>query len=326
VIIPGTVNYFYNTNGRRLAEALADLGYSAELRTLGDSPIGDCDLCLICNISEVIHSYGNEPEAAARIRELGSSCRGIAAVSLDSVMTPWFRRALNLCEAVAVPTILDLGLWDQGPYLEPGMAGRYRFVRDGLTPSELRTLDAEVAEDGDRPIPWTFVGHCTAERAAFIDYLVGHVDASGFVYIPPLEPITESGTPHLNPQQFRAVLRRSRYHVWCSHHHYFYMEPERFRLPMLAGCVPMKVLIDGQEAPGDAPLTYLMVAREKLAEIVRSRCDRWLHSRLCEEYRRNPLASSLAGALEGLGLLGGRGGPPSWAAGCQDATAQSLSA
>lgn len=309
VIIPGMVNYFYNTNGRRLAESLADRGYAVSVHTLGEVPAGEWDLCLLSNIAEIVHAGGDADGAAARLRALGASCRAIAAVSLDSAATPWFGRTLELCEAAAVPTVLDLGLRDQRADLGPEAAGRYRFVPDGLTPTERLALEAVADGEGDRPIPWTFVGHQTADRAAFVDFLVREVDPSGFVYLPPLEPITESATPHLGPRQFAAVLRRSRYHVWCSHHHHFYMEPERFRLPLLAGCVPLKVLMDGQEAPGDAPLLFLIVRREELPGLVRSGSDRWLYGRLRDAYRGRSLAESLGDALEGLGLPGGRGRP-----------------
>lgn len=317
VVIPGTVNYFYNTNGRRLAEALGALGYRVELATAREARPGVRDLCLLTNIAEIVHALGGAAVAVGKVRSLVAGARRAAAVSLDSVMTNWFRWSVDLCAASDVPTILDLGLWDQRPLFEQAPAVDYRFVRDGLTPTETAAMDAAMADAGSpRPIPWAFVGHVTAERAAFVDELVRTVDPSGFVYLPPLEPIAESGTPHLDPRQFHAVLKRSRYHVWCSHHGHFYMEPERFRLPLLAGCVPVKVLTGGREAPADAPLRDLLVPLEDLPARVRSGDREALYRRLCEAYRRRPLAANLGGALAGLGLPGaspataaaGRGG------------------
>jgi hypothetical protein len=315
VVIPGTVNYFYNTNGRRLAEALSALGYRVEVAAAREAKGGARDLCLLTNIAEIVHALGGPSEAVGKIRALVSGARVAAAVSLDSVMTNWFRWTVDLCAVSDVPTIFDLGLWDQRPLLESPLAVRYRFVRDGLTPTETVTMEIALGEMGlPRPIPWAFVGHVTAERAAFVDELVQTVDPGGFVYLPPLEPIAESGTPHLDPKQFDSVLRRSRYHVWCSHHGHFYMEPERFRLPLLAGCVPLKVLTGGQIAPGDAPLRDLIVPLRELPSRVRSWDRDAAYRRLCESYRRQPLALGLGGALEELGLPGtlaierGRGG------------------
>ena len=302
VVIPGSVNYFYNTNGRRAAEALEALGLAVEVR--GPEGLGDAvgrDLLLVSNVAEVVHAIGREDEALAALRRAAAGAGAAAALSLDSVMTPWFRRTLDLCAAAGIGAVLDLGLWDQRPYLEPEAAARYRFVPDGLTPSERSALPA-ADDGGPRPIPWAFVGHATPDRIGFVDELIARVDPSGFVYMPPLEPITESGTPHLGPEQFRRVLERSRYHVWCSHHHHFYMEPERFRLPLLAGCVPLKVVLEGVAVPADAPLRELMATRAELPAFFAPGRDRRLYQRLREAYLARPLEAGMARALTGLGV------------------------
>ena len=302
VVIPGRVNYFYNTNGRRLAEAFVELGFAVDVRELGDCSEGTYDLCLLSNLAEVLHAFGDEAEGLSRVRDLGRRCGHLAALSMDSAMTPWYRRTVERCEAAGVATILDLGLWDQRPLLPESDLGRYCFVRDGLTGAERRLLEEVARDDAPRPIPWAFVGHVTAERAAFADYLVRHVDPTGFLYIPPLGPITEAGSPHLGHDQFRAVLRKSRFHPWCSHHEHFYLEPERFRIALLAGCVPLKVLMAGQEPPDDAPMRDLVVRKDEVPAIVNSRRDRWYRGRIFAEYRRHPLSGSLGRALSGRGV------------------------
>ena len=303
ILIPETVNYFYNTSGRRLAEALGESGCTVEVGSLKGPIDGEWDLCLLSNLSEVLHAFGDEGAGLARVRELGKRCGAVAVLGMESAATPWFRRLLDLGAAADIPTILDLGLWDQSPLLDAEGAKRYRFLRDGLTSSESRALDEVLEAEDDRPIPWCFVGHLTHQRAAMVDFLIREVDPSGFFYLAPLGPTTETATPHLNPNQFNAVLGRSCYHVWCSHHHAFYVELERFRLSMLAGCVPIKVLMPGQEPPPDAPLRYLMVSRDDLPALVRSTGDRWLHRRLCNDYRSESLAESLAKTLGEAGLL-----------------------
>lgn len=307
LLIPGTINYFYNTTGRRVAEALSELGMQVELRTLleaeADARRGGepADLCLVMNAGEVLLGTGDRESGARRLRDLGPF-RLLANVALDSVQTHWYGDLAWWCDRAGVGTILDLGLVDQSEWIPEGLSSSYRFVPDGLTASERRTLEAEAIRDGDRPIPWSFVGHVTPDRAAFVDHLVSAVDPSGFVYVPPLEPYTESGSPHLNHDQFLAVLGKSRYHIWCSHHSFFYMEPERFRLSVLSGCVPIKVLINGQKVPEGAPLGPLMVPREELSEALRPGRDSWYRQLAFNAYRSRSLSASFAGALADLGI------------------------
>src|SRR5262249_39755694 len=77
------------------------------------------------------------------------------------------------------------------------------------------------------------------------------------------------------------VLNRSRYHLWSSHHSYFYMEPERFRSSLLTGGVPVKIVDSRSEIPETAPLTYLMM---EPAEI-RGRLTAGLFQRLRRVFR-----------------------------------------
>ena len=307
VLIPGTVNYFYNTTGRRVAEALTELGLKVSVRPLAEVREDDreppADICLLMNIGEVFHGFGDRESGARHFRKLGPF-RFSATVTLDSVQTNWFHEIVRWCDHSGVETILDLGLIDQSIWLTPGKGARYHFVPDGLTGSELKTMrEAESqAEQNERPIPWAFVGHVTADRAGFVDFLVREVDPSGFVYVPPLEPYTESGSPHLNHDQFLSVLSHSRYHIWCSHHENFYMEPERFRLSMLSGCVPIKVLIDGQPIPDSAPLRPFMLRRSELSEALRPGRDRWFRRLLFDSYGKRSLASSFEYALAASGI------------------------
>ncbi len=303
VVIPGTVNYFYNTTGRRLASALEELNCAVKVNTLRESDEGDWDLCLISNLSEVLHSCRSEAEAFELLRGLLQRCRSVAAVSLDAVQTPWFERTVNLAAYLGIGTVLDLGLCPQEPPEELRQRIHYRFVLDSPTKSEATRLDAALRNRTERPIPWAFVGHATPDRAAFVDFLVSEVASDGFVYIPPLEPITEKGSPHLNHDQFLRVLSSSKFHTWCSHHHFFYMEPERFRLPLLSGCVPLKVLLEGQNIPHEAPLRQALVTRHELKRAVIDGAYEDLFETLATEYASRRLAEELGEALVDQGLI-----------------------
>jgi hypothetical protein len=303
IIIPGTVNYFYNLSGRRIAEALQELGFAVTVSTLGDDPQGEYDWCLLSNIGEILHAHGDESGGLERLRAIGRRCGALASLAIDCVSTPWYPRICDLSSRVGAGWILDLGMHDQGPSLEPADRVNYRFVFSGLTRSERRQLDALGEDDAERPIPWAFVGHATPHRAALVDHLIQSVDPRGFVYMPAAAPYTEKGSPHLNQQQFERVLARTRYQVWCSHHPYFYMEPERFRASLLTGGVPVKIIDSRREVPASAPLTYLMMEPGDVGERLTEQIFPRIRRRYWEDWRRFPtLSQEVAAVLREAGI------------------------
>lgn len=304
VLIPGELNYFYNLNGRRIAESLRELEFDVNLTTLRDCPDQPYDWCVLVNISEVVVSYGDQAGAINKLRQLRRQWKAAASCCLDSVQTPWYQRIDDLCAATDVETVLDLGLCDQAGWLPEALRRRYRFLPAGLTRSEYAQLDAVEAAVDDRPIPWAFVGHVTPPRAALIDYLVQSVDPSGFVYMPALAPYKEAGSPHLNQQQFEAVLHRTRYQLWCSHHFHFYMEPERFRTSLLTGSVPVKVLFSRHGVPADAPFRYLMIEIGHLPERLRPSIFERVRARFRQDFRQmKSLTASLTEYLAEIGVV-----------------------
>lgn len=304
VLIPRTVNYFYNLNGRRIAEALRSRGVAVDVAGLRNCPDGEYDWCVLVNISEVLHAYGPLEEGLEQLRALGRRCGLMATASLDSVRTMWFGRLRELCAAAGVPDVVDLGLYDQTAWLPPVSRPGYYFVCSGLTPSERSAVEALPAADPDRPIPWAFVGHATPFRTALADFLVENVDPQGFLYLPTLAPYTETDSPHLTQEQFEAVLRRARYQVWCSHHFNFYMEPERFRTSLLTGSVPVKVLFSPGEITDDVPFSYLLAEVAQLPGRLRPQVFEQVRRRFREDFLRLPsLSDSLADYLVTRGVV-----------------------
>jgi hypothetical protein len=304
VLIPGSINYFYNLTGRRVAEALRELGFAVDVCTLATCPERNYDWCILVNISEVALSVGDEDAGLEQIRGLGQRCRVLASCSLDCVGTRWFEALYKACTATGVSAILDLGLVDQAAYLSPAERTLYHFVPSGLTDSERRQLDALETTDEDRPIPWAFIGHATAHRAALVDYLVRVVDPRGFVYMPALAPYTEKDSPYLNQQQFERVLRLTRYQFWCSHHHYFYMEPERFRMSLLTGSVPIKIVESRAGVPQSVPFRYLLIAEDDIPQWVGEGVFERVRRRFQHDFRQLPsLRDSLAAYLVQVGIL-----------------------
>ena len=304
IIIPGTVNYFHNLSGRRLAEALATLGFTVEVSTLRECPQGEYDCCFLSSITESLFSSSiDEADGLERIRALGNRCQVVFSLSLDCVSTRWYHLIRENSARTRVGLILDLGLHSQVQFLQPEDRANYRFVFSGLTPSEARQLELLDEDDAERTIPWAFVGHMTPHRVALVDHLVQSVNPRGFVYMPSMAPYTETGSPHLNQQQFERVLDRTRYQVWCSHHQYFYMEPERFRSSLLTGGVPVKVVDSRQEVPESAPLGYLMMERADVGERLTAAVFPRLRRRFRDDWRRFPtLAQELARVLRESGI------------------------
>ncbi|MBY0524007.1 MAG: hypothetical protein K2R98_11445 [Gemmataceae bacterium] len=304
VLIPGTLNYFYNLNGRRLTDALRSLGVTVDLATLAECPEGSYDCCILSNITEVSLSDGDGREGLEQIEKLRHRCRVMLSCSLDCASTVWFHKVCELCRSVGADAVLDLGLCDQTQHVREQDLPLYYFLPAGLTPSELEEIQALDDKAQERPIPWTFVGHNTAERVALVDHLVQTVDPGGFVYVPTLAPYTEKGSPHLNQQQFEKVLHRTRYQIWCSHHPHFYMEPERFRMSLLTGGVPIKVVASKTELPEDLPFRYLLLRWEELPQRLRPEVFEQVRRRFRDDFMRIPsLAESLASFLTNFGLL-----------------------
>jgi hypothetical protein len=306
VLVPGTVNYFYNQSGRRIAEALGELGFGVDVTTLDACPGGDFEICVLSNISEILHAYGDEAAGLSRVAAVGGRCRAVVSLAIDCVSTQWYARIRDLSARAGASVILDLGLFDQGPFVGPTDRASYRFVFSGLTPSEARVLDSLGEDDAERTIPWAFVGSMTPRRVALVDHLVQRIDPRGFVYMPWLAPYPEEGSPHLNQEQFEQVLGRTRYQIWCSGHPYFYMEPERFRASLLTGGVPIKIVESRAQIPETVPLSYLMMEPDELGE----RLARWAYPRILhrfrDDWRRFPmLHREMVSVLTELGIDAG---------------------
>lgn len=305
VVIPQSVNYFYNQAGRRIAEGLAALGWRTDIRGLGEWSGESYDWCLIANLTEVLVAHGDEDDGLSLVRRLRSRCGGTAVLGIDCVGTHWFRHLNYLADRAGIETVLDLGLYDQTEYLWPQYRRAYRFLFSGLTPTEVCTARSVCAADDTdaRAFPWAFVGHGTYHRVALVDLLLQAVDPRGFVYVPTLAPYKEKGSPHLNQRQFEAVLHRTRYQVWCSHHEHFYMEPERFRTSLLTGGVPIKVVDSSAVLPPAAPFRYLMMEARDMPGRLTPELFARVRRQFCQDYMACPtLTHELARVLTDLGV------------------------
>ena len=226
-------------------------------------------------------------------------CRAMASLSIDCVSTPWYHRIRDLSRRAGAGLILDLGLHDQSQFSSRRSGRITGSCSQGLRLGSAVARVAADEDDTERTIPWAFVGHMTPHRAALVDHLVQSVDPRGFVYMPAAAPYTEKGSPHLNQQQFERVLDRTRYQVWCSHHSYFYMEPERFRSSLLTGGVPVKIVDSRREVPKTAPLGYLMMEPADVGERLTESVFPRLRRRFWRDWRCFPtLSQEIARVLQ----------------------------
>lgn len=307
IVIPGSVNYFYNVTGERTREALAAVGHHVDVFTLRDYHNGETaptyDLCILVNIVEITVGYGNDiHHSDQKLREMLANMDQVAAVGLDAAQTQWFANLIAKCHHMGVGTLLDYGLNDQTALLPPDFPLQYRFVFNGLTPTEREDARRQLADTHPRMIPWAFVGHATPERQKLIYDLSQYVAVDGFVYVPPLEPITADGQ-HLNREQLQTVLNHAQCFVWCSHHDFFYMESVRFRQALESGTIPIKVVLGDLAIPEDIPFDYLVIHMADLETALRDFPFEITRGRFIRDYLNLPgLDTALAEALQQLDL------------------------
>jgi hypothetical protein len=207
-----------------------------------------------------------------------------------------------------IDTVIDLGLVSQFAAHPEGARTKYRFLVNGLTAEERETVRRHAGPAG-RPIPWLFVGHRSAERADLVARMVRDVAPDGLAYLPALSPVADGG-PHIGERSFLAALGRAVVQVWCSHHEHFYMESERFRMSVLAGCLPVKAV---QHPPAGAallPFHYLMPTVADVPRFLREMDVAATWARFTDDFLGLPsLEDGIAEVLAGLGVSTGRAGP-----------------
>ncbi|MCB0208455.1 MAG: sulfotransferase family 2 domain-containing protein [Anaerolineae bacterium] len=302
IIIPGTVSYFYDAEGRRVAEALQDLGCEVAVHTLTTYPEGSYDWCFLMNLSEIVHAHGNNMRVVMRhVQQLKVHCRQVGMILLESVRSPWFRDSLSLMQQAKLTILLDLGFYNQYQHASRQAQKVYHFVFNGLTRSEKETICESGFILGERPLPWTFVGHLVPRRLKLLQRLIEDVDRRGFVYMVHFTPVTETG-PHLNQAQLHEVLLRTRYKVWCSHVDHPYVESIRFRLALMAGAVPIKIHMQPFDIAEPLPFSNLMLDEHDFDMKLRAMHFEETQYNFVREFNALPLLET--GLLEVLTQLG----------------------
>lgn len=281
VLIRAGMNYLHEIQGRRLAEALRSLGLVVDVRDLSEEVVGNYDWCVLSNISEIFFGDGSsggmtgaalttsgKELALAAVRRLRPYCRAVSCCLLDCTDLASFAAIRRRSQPAGIDTILDIGFRDQRAALAPSVRSLYRYIPNGLTPSEQEAVSQEKSEE-ERPIPWVFIGHASAHRVSLVNNLITRVDPRGFVYMPNVGKVAVKDVQQLNQRQYETVLRKSRYHIWFSHRQHFCLESERFRMSLLTGCVPIKVISEDEDRPRSLPFDYLVLRESEAAERIR---------------------------------------------------------
>jgi hypothetical protein len=270
IVIPGTVNYFYNLYARWMAEAFQRMGLKVDLRVLGEIPNADYDLCILSNVCEIEWAHrGLGPRT--RILALRRQCKTLITLTADCVHTHWFRNNLAVACEIAADAMIDVGFVPQDDPELKHRGIRYHFAFDGLLSGQA----AEVAtfakeEEAARPIPWAHVAGRNAQRVGLTDRLLTGISPGGFVYLPSPSPITEKGSPHLNADQMNRILERTRYYIWFSKHGHFFMESLRFKMAWQSGCVPIQVVEDSAILPDHYPFSDWVMREGEVVDRVRA--------------------------------------------------------
>ena len=247
--------FLYDAEGRRVAEALRNIGCTVEIATLQTYHPRLYDWAFFLNLWEIMFAdQMNRGDTLRKIKRIKGFCRRTGMILLEAVQMKWFRDSWKLFRQAKLDVLLDLGFHNQSAALSKQARPFYQFVFNGLTRSERECGLAYVGQKEERPVPWAFVGHMSPIRLTFLEFLMNHLDANGLVYVVHFSPVTEDG-PHLNEDQYKRVLCRTRLNIWCSHHAFFYLECIRFRISFLTGSLPIKV--DYYEHKHDPKLPFL---------------------------------------------------------------------
>ncbi len=302
VVIPESVNAFNNIAGRRLAEALEGLGWNAQVVSLRDYETGGADVVFLVSLHELIVSCGDDLLASEKLERLKRSCGLTVMWLLEPTRTHWFDISYERFTEYGVDLLMDNAIHDQSATLEDDQRSVYRYLFYGLTESEKRRVREGRFEDDRRTIPWAYIGLKTRLRSLLGQYLVDEVDPAGFLYLTDHLPYTEDG-PGLKDERFQDVLSRTRYQIWRSQGSYFYMEGERYRRSVLAGCVPLKVLVEDAPEGENLPFANLLVSQKDLVSAMNPDTFKATRDAFVAEYLSLPsLEDELRRTLQDLGM------------------------
>jgi hypothetical protein len=236
IVYPRTINWFYSTQAKAMAEDLTASGIPA--RAVASDRPGELDECgseialLVCFAEALVAAKAQN--RSERLLEALDRIDRRVLVNFDSLHSHWFGRHLE-DRPDYFSDVFDYGLYRQT--VQPSVRGMtYHFVPESLSRAEQATI---VPWHPGRPLPWTMLGHATRDRSALIEAILQCLPKNGFVFSPPLRPFTERSG--LNRAAITRVLRQTDFYIWGSHHLYPYHETQRALHAVTAGAIPAKI-------------------------------------------------------------------------------------
>ena len=302
LVIPGRTNYFYNLYGQWMAEALRAVGVRVDCVELSEVPARTYDVAILSNLAEIEYVVGEEM-CQTRLAGLRQRVGTVVNFTAECLQTRWFHANLALSVKSGIAVILDVGFLRQDPTPVESAGLRYHFAFDGLLGSQVSAGGGPQENQGCRTIPWAVIGAHSQRRVELADRLLAGVSPQGVIYLPELSPVTSKGSAHLNQGHIDRILRKTEYYVWGSHHDHFYVESLRFRMAYLAGCVPIKVVPEGERLPDDLPMRPSVLPEEEMVDYLRDMPFAEARRVFREEYEGRPrLEEGLASLLQFVGL------------------------
>ena len=236
IIAPLGINWFYESQATNLARDLSELGVPATAIASHDVEglrARSGGAVLIMNYSECLIAAEKLKRRHEFVAALAQFEHRIL-VNYDTVFSHWFEKQFPH-DASLLTAVVDVTMVRQieAPFIR-GIP--YAWAPEAFSAREHESINPWQP---GRPLPWTILGHATADRAAFLSATIDTLGANGFAFLPPHRPFgRESG---LEAAEVMRVLARSDLYLWSSHHSFPYHEGFRALHAVAAGAVPAKV-------------------------------------------------------------------------------------
>ncbi|MBX6765019.1 MAG: hypothetical protein IRY88_15285 [Rubrobacteraceae bacterium] len=267
IVYPSRGSSFHFRLATKLHETLensgksVDLMDSARVRDVYEKSLAESTL-LIVNPWECAYEIGDRKRLFKRMRE----AKRRIAVLAEAVEIEWFKRQFRL--PLSYDAVIDIGFVSQQEKLKSDFDVPYFFLYNAPTLEEKQALERGINDE--RPIPWAFVGHFRQERARLAAKLIQGLNPRGVVFLPK-GGVVKEGQGTIGPLGLSALLSKTKFYVWSSHHEFPYYESLRFIEALTVGCVPCKVDAATAHLWRGAGIPGVFTSVEELGEAIKNK-------------------------------------------------------
>lgn len=296
VFFSGRGNDFYREICQNVVVELNRVGRRARSRDLTEilgSGRDGSDTALLVSWGEMKQTLPGDARVQRRAARALREYEHRILLNFDSLQSTWFERQFQGDDVVTA--VIDIGLLRQ----KTGTRVRgvpYRWFPECLSEADREHLEAWTPQ---RPLRWCVLAHQTHERVKLVGEIVNAFGPKGFLWLPSLRPFTASDKRSLNTSGRAAVLRKSDFYIWTSHHPWPYHEGLRAVHAIAGGSIPAKIDPVYHELFAEIPWVYRSVAA------LRERVERLGEAAMFEQAReylisRGNLGENLDSALSEL--------------------------